>query len=586
MIKNRSTRSFFVPRRWVPRPGMKSYFTFGSYRRVWMILIVSLSLTCLIPLSIITAIHQRNVDKAMNVERILRSERVASNARRSVGNFLAERMDALRFIVNELDYGKLSHHEQLVTLLRNLKVGFGGISDLGVIQEDGTQVAYVGQFDLKGRNYSNETWFKECMEQGEYISDVFKGFRGVPHIILSVKSKTPSGDSFILRATVDTAKLIETVNSYQSSEYADLFLINHEGALQTPSTTYGEGDGIRKARFDVPPYAPRTQALEIRDYSGERYVLAYAYVSAGLTKTPFILINLKQYAPTGTVWQQSKIQALRIFFASVFVILLIVYLAATYMINRLFMSDSIKANTLKAAEHKSQLASIGQLAAGVAHEINNPLAVINEEAGYLMDLISMGDEPPDRAELSEHIQSVLDSVERCGTITRQLLFFARQFDVQIVSFHPADIISDILKFFKKEAEYRNITLSVDVAPKIPVIVSDKGKFQQVFVNLINNAFQAMGDNGSLSIEMSPMEPDMICIMVHDTGCGIPEENLSKIFDPFFTTKGESEGTGLGLSITYGLMQKLKGKIEVKSKVGVGTSFKLIFPLTMQGEKIT
>ena len=267
-------------------------------------------------------------------------------------------------------------------------------------------------------------------------------------------------------------------------------------------------------------------------------------------------------------------------------ILLIVYLAATYMINRLFMSDSIKANTLKAAEHKSQLASIGQLAAGVAHEINNPLAVINEEAGYLMDLISMGDEPPDRAELSEHIQSVLDSVERCGTITRQLLFFARQFDVQIVSFHPADIISDILKFFKKEAEYRNITLSVDVAPKIPVIVSDKGKFQQVFVNLINNAFQAMGDNGSLSIEMSPMEPDMICIMVHDTGCGIPEENLSKIFDPFFTTKGESEGTGLGLSITYGLMQKLKGKIEVKSKVGVGTSFKLIFPLTMQGEKIT
>ena len=117
---------------------MKSYFTFGSYRRVWVILIVSLSLTCLIPLSIITAIHQRNVDKAMNVERILRSERVASNARRSVGNFLAERMDALRFIVNELDYGKLSHHEQLVTLLRNLKVGFGGISDLGVIQEDGT----------------------------------------------------------------------------------------------------------------------------------------------------------------------------------------------------------------------------------------------------------------------------------------------------------------------------------------------------------------------------------------------------------------------------------------------------------------
>jgi signal transduction histidine kinase len=562
---------------------MKSYFTFGSYRRVWMILIVSLSFTCLVPLSIITAIHQRNVDKAMSVERILRAERVASNARRSVGNFLAERMDALRFIVNEVNYGKLSRNDQLETLLRNLKVGFGGISDLGVINEDGTQVAYVGQFNLKGKNYRNEKWFKQCMESGEYVSDVFKGFRGVPHIILSVRAKAPSGKSFILRATLDTAKLNETVNSYQASEYADIFLINHEGAVQTPSITYGEGDGGHKIRFRVPSYAARTHALEITDFDGNPYVLAYAYINAGETKTPFILINMKKNAPMGTLWDQSKVKALRIFYVSVFVILLIVYLAATYMINRLFMSDSIKANTLKAAEHKSQLASIGQLAAGVAHEINNPLAVINEEAGYLMDLISFGDAAPDKGELTEHIQSILDSVDRCGTITRQLLFFARQFDVHIMSFHPADIISDVLKFFKKEAEYRNITLSIDVSPRVPVIVSDKGKFQQVFVNLINNAFQAMADNGSLSIEMTPVEPDFVCVMVHDTGCGIPEENLSKIFDPFFTTKGESEGTGLGLSITYGLMQKLKGKIEVKSKVGKGTTFKLIFPVSMQGE---
>jgi signal transduction histidine kinase len=284
----------------------------------------------------------------------------------------------------------------------------------------------------------------------------------------------------------------------------------------------------------------------------------------------------------GTIWDQSKTQVLLIFYISVFVIMLIVYLSSTYMINRLYMSDSIKAHTLKAAEHKSQLASIGQLAAGVAHEINNPLAVINEEAGYMMDLISMGDVAPDKEELTEHMQSILDSVERCGSITRQLLFFARQFDVKIMSFHPADIISDVLKFFKKEAEYRNITLTVDVSPRTPIIVSDKGKFQQVFVNLINNAFQAMGDNGKLDIEMAPMDPDFVSVIVRDTGCGIPAENLSKIFDPFFTTKGEHEGTGLGLSITYGLMQKLKGKIDVKSKVGTGTTFKLIFPLNIGG----
>jgi len=519
----------------------------------------------------------------MNVERILRAERVTSNARRSVGNFLAERMDALRFIVNDVPYDKLSQSEQLETLLKNLTVGFGGISDLGVINGDGTQVAYVGQFNLKGKNYHNESWFKQCMENGQYISDVFKGFRGVPHIILSVKSATSSGENFILRATLDTAKLNETVTSYQVSEFADIFLINHEGAVQTPSSTYGAGDGQQKVQFIIPPFAHRTHAIEIKDFSGKPFVLGYAYILAGEIKTPFILINLKQNAPMGTIWDQSKTQVLLIFYISVFVIMLIVYLSSTYMVNRLYMSDSIKAHTLKAAEHKSQLASIGQLAAGVAHEINNPLAVINEEAGYMMDLISMGDEAPDNAELTEHMQSILDSVERCGSITRQLLFFARQFDVKIMSFHPADIISDVLKFFRKEAEYRNITLAVDVSPRTPIIVSDKGKFQQVFVNLINNAFQAMEDNGKLDIEMAPMDPDFVSVTVRDTGCGIPDANLSRIFDPFFTTKGEHEGTGLGLSITYGLMQKLKGKIDVKSKVGTGTTFKLIFPLNMQEE---
>ncbi len=562
---------------------MASYFTFGNYRRVWMTLIVSLSITCLVPLSIITVIHQRNVDTAMNVELLLRAERSASNARRTVGNFLQERMDALRFIVNEVGYEKLNHTEQLKNVLRNLKVGFGGISDLGMIHDDGTQVAYVGEFNLMGRNYRNEKWFKECMDKGQYISDVFKGFRGVPHIILSVKSESPKGEVFILRATLDTAKLIETVSSYKSSEYADIFLINLEGFCQTPSFNYGEGDGLHKAGFSVPPPASRTHALEIKDFKGERFIMAYAYINAGETETPFILINLKRDAPMGTVWDTSKTQAIRIFFVSVFVILLIVYLTSTYMINRLFMSDSIKAGTLRAAEHKSQLASIGQLAAGVAHEINNPLAVINEEAGYLMDLIEMDDAPPEKTELSEHIRSILDSVDRCGTITRQLLFFARQFDVKIMNFHPADILSDVLKFYHKEAEYRNIRLTVDVSPRTPVIVSDKGKFQQVFINLINNAFQAMENNGALSIAIGPMEPDFVTITVSDTGCGIPSENLSRIFDPFFTTKGDSEGTGLGLSITYGLMQKLKGKIDVNSKVGKGTTFTLIFPLDMQGD---
>jgi two-component system, NtrC family, sensor kinase len=594
VLKNNALRALLLPRKWQPKPGMKSFFTFANYRRAWLILIVSLAFACLVPLALITIIHQGIVDKAIGHERLLRAERVASNARRTVGNFLLERMDALRYVVNELDFIELSQNEQLEIVLKNLKVGFGGISDLGVIRSDGTQVAYVGTFDLKGKDYKNEQWFQGCMENGQYISDVFSGFRGEPHIILCVKSLSVSGESFILRTTVDTAKLIEIVRSHQTSDYADIFLINHQGILQTPSIKYGPGDGKHKVQFDLPAYSSRTQAVEIKDFDDDRLVLGYAQVLAGRAKTPFILINIKQETPfhltevkqknsLDTIWSESKIQVQRIFYTSIFLIVLIIYLVATFMINRLYMSDSIKANTLKAAERKSQLASVGQLAAGVAHEINNPLAVINEEAGYLMDVIATEETLPGRSELSEHLQSILDSVDRCGSITRQLLAFSRQFDLKIMKFHPADIVADILKFYVKEAFYRNITLQVKTAPETPSIVSDKGKFQQILVNLVKNAFQALDDGGVLSVDIEPFSKDDISIIVKDNGCGISKENLSRIFDPFFTTKGESEGTGLGLSITYGLVQQLQGKINVNSTAGKGTTFKMIFPVTMQGE---
>jgi two-component system, NtrC family, sensor kinase len=286
---------------------MKKFFTFTNYRRAWLILILSLAFACLVPLALITAIHQGIVDKAIGLERVLRAERVASNARRTVGNFFLERMDALRYVVSESEYAALSQDEHLGVVLKNLKVGFGGISDLGVIKSDGTQVAYAGDFDLKGRNYRDEQWFQRSMENGQYISEIFSGFRDVPHIILAVRSQSVSGERFILRATIDTARLIETVRSHQTSDYADIFLINHQGILQTPSIKYGPGDGQHKVQFDIPPLSPRTQAVDIKDYSGDRFVLGYANIVAGAAKTPFILVNIKQETPFQLIDTKQKI---------------------------------------------------------------------------------------------------------------------------------------------------------------------------------------------------------------------------------------------------------------------------------------
>jgi signal transduction histidine kinase len=192
-----------------------------------------------------------------------------------------------------------------------------------------------------------------------------------------------------------------------------------------------------------------------------------------------------------------------------------------------------------------------------AHEINNPLALINETAGYVKDQFTIKKQYNKDDELLENIDYILDAVERCGTITRQLLGFARKFDVKIQKVNLNEIISDLLVFYKKEAEYRNVNVYVDIAEDIPEIETDRGKLQQVLLNLVNNAFQALDNGCNLDIKASPESRDRVSITISDNGCGMSQENLSKIFEPFFTTKEKGQGTGLGLAITYALVKKLQ-----------------------------
>jgi signal transduction histidine kinase len=255
------------------------------------------------------------------------------------------------------------------------------------------------------------------------------------------------------------------------------------------------------------------------------------------------------------------------------------------MVNLLYRADKSKAQTMALMEQSNQLATIGQLAAGVAHEINNPLALINETAGYVKDLFVLKEQFRQDEELIGYIDDILDAVERCGTITRQLLGFARKFEVRIQQVNLKEIISDVLVFHNKEAAYRNIKVYVDVPEDMPPIETDRGKLQQILVNLVNNAFQAVDNDCVLDITASPAGADKVRIAISDNGCGMPEEHLTKIFEPFFTTKDSNKGTGLGLAITYGLVKKLHGDISVKSKVHEGTTFAITLPTRILKETI-
>jgi PAS domain S-box-containing protein len=219
-----------------------------------------------------------------------------------------------------------------------------------------------------------------------------------------------------------------------------------------------------------------------------------------------------------------------------------------------------------------KLASVGKLAAGVAHEINNPLG------GILNCLYNLNKGTLSPARREEYLASMEDGLRRVQKIVRQLLDFSQQHQPE---FSPADInqiIDRVLVLTNHLFAPNRIVLDTALGHALPSLMIDRHMIEQVLMNLILNAVQAMKDGGRLSIRTF-VEEGVCLVEVRDTGVGIPAAVLPKIFDPFFTTKGEGEGTGLGLSVSLGIAERHGGKILVDSEVGKGTVFTLCLPVS-------
>jgi len=234
--------------------------------------------------------------------------------------------------------------------------------------------------------------------------------------------------------------------------------------------------------------------------------------------------------------------------------------------------------TMQAVMIQSEkLASLGKMAAGVAHEINNPLTSILIQAHLLLETCEPGNPS------LENLTLIADETSRCAEIVKGLLEFARMTPAQPTKADVNDIIERSIQLLEKQASVRNIKIVKALDLSLPSIDLDKNKMQQVFSNLIINACDAMAGGGTLTITSRlGLDRRQIEILFADTGMGIPEENIHKLFDPFFTTK--SAGTGLGLAVSYGIVQQRGGKIGVRSEVGQGTVFIVILPLDQQSEE--
>ncbi len=569
------------------------YKSLFNFKQLWKQSISITLVVALLPLVALAIVDYKITKQATESELLLRTARLVSNARRTLTSYLDERKFALNFLVLDNTYDQLSEKSRLSELLDNLKGGFGEWSDLGVIDHHGIQQNYAGPYPLQGVDYSGQEWYKRLnytdpdsyqdnISMRSNISDVFLGFRNMPHLVISVLHNNPIGLEwlhYILRASLDIDHLSAILSQLEVSGDGDAFLINHEGVIQTPTRHYG--GVLEKFPLAIPTPSDRTQVIESRDHLGHQIIVGYAYI----TGTPFILMVIKQKQNLMKPWYDTGAQLLLFLGCSILTIVAVVIGISTYLVNSIFQADQKRLATLHQVEYANKMASIGRLSAGVAHEINNPLAIINEKAGLIKDLFTFRQEYAGDTRLIGLIDSIISSVDRCATITRQLLNFARNIQVSVQKVNLKQIVTDVLEFQTKEAGYRSLTITVDIADDIPEFVSDRGKLQQVFINLVNNAFAAMKDGGTLEIK-SRMGTDgrTIVTTVSDNGCGIPQENIKRIFEPFFTTKSGSGGTGLGLSITYGLVKEIGGEIDISSTVDKGTTFSITLPLKFNAKQ--
>jgi two-component system NtrC family sensor kinase len=541
------------------------------YRALRRKITLLLTTAAVVPLVILSAINYHQYRATLTREIVTPVRGLVNKTRHSFELFLAERSSTVSLISQVYSPAELSDERNLNRIFRAVKGEFPGFIDLGLIDEKGVHASYVGPYNLKGKDYSTADWYQQTRVKGVYVSDVFMGFRRFPHIVIAVQRMTDDGHSWVLRATIDTGQFDRLIASMGLEPESDAFIVNTAGVLQTPSRFYGKV--LDELPMPMPPMTYETATLETTDPAGRDVFITYTYFQ----HADFVLMAVKPRAEIFKPWTTLRSDLILLFVTSVALILSVAFGLTDLLVRRMRASDERRIAAFVQMEHTQKLSSIGRLAAGVAHEINNPLAIINEKAGLASDLMELARDFPERDRFRALVDAILRSVERCRSITHRLLGFSRRMDVNIEQLDVNDVLKETMSFLEQEALHRSITTSASLDQAMPRIASDRGQLQQVFLNILNNAFAAVPDGGSVTLATWLRDPDTVGVSIKDNGKGMSDEVLRHIFEPFFTTK-KTSGTGLGMFITYGIIRRLGGDIAVQSKEGAGTTVTVFLPV--------
>ncbi|WFS63932.1 cache domain-containing protein [Pseudodesulfovibrio thermohalotolerans] len=495
----------------------------------------------------------------------------------NINTFLRDKLTEVQYISRTSSFEDLTAPGRLEKALRGMQQQYGRIFvDLGIVDSQGRQVAYAGPFSLYGADYSEADWFRNSKERDAIISDVFEGLRQSPHFIISI-SQGKGEDRWTLRATIDFLSFSSLVRNLHIGETGFAYIVNSRGVYQTRPKDKRNQDLELTPRREL----TRLESLagvsiyESFDGEGDNYITVSAPIKGG----GWELIYQQKASDAFSAMTRTEFVTLIIFLIGGVSIVAMALIISRKLVLRFQAIDQESELMSKQIVETGKLAAIGELAAGIAHEINNPVAIMIEEAGWVGDLMEdEGRELPSYAEIRRALTQVGNQGRRCKDITHKLLSFARQTDSRVIEMSVPEFIREVVEISMQQARFAQVEFDLDLDESMPRISTSATELQQVLLNLVNNAIQAMEpEGGKLSISCF-METGQAVITVGDTGPGIPAANLGRIFDPFFTTKPVGKGSGLGLSICFGIIHQMGGEIDVESTVGVGTRFTIRLPM--------